>query len=412
MMDKLRWGSSGGENGPFTVDSGGGESGIASGSKKGPDRPPSKSSFRHSKPSTPIVSPSSSRPVFTQPPNPPQPYHTTGGGHSHEGSRTFNADLSFMATTPTPLIPTDPSTGLRLSAGRHTMNQMGQPSGYVAQHGQVRQSRPTQRISTTPIDPPPSPWNPRVGPAVESPFDWSHPQSGLHWGPQQTEDFNGSIATNEGMDPALFSSLAALVEESQSKAHNGREDFNIMHAMEATNAPMSATAASLSSGSSLLTRQLQQQQGSHANSYENLSGLYNSALHSVPPSPNSFLADPAPIGVLPTPPQSFSSATSKPSGRQSANLPGPVHQWRLPDTVAACMETPVTTPGDSEHGNNASTEVVLIPKPTPSLIKSLRCLVVPLDLRHTFRHAGRHLSLPYLNIGELLPRRRARLTRR
>ncbi|KAK4684664.1 hypothetical protein P7C73_g5504, partial [Tremellales sp. Uapishka_1] len=139
-------------------------------------------------------------------------------------------------------------------------------------------------------------------------------------------------------DPSLFSSLAELIEQSSTKPNgnsNPMADF-----MGNTDPQRHATAATNpGSSSSLLTRRMQQHQ-QFANGFVETEQHFAPPSQSATPTPASMLG----AGVLPTPPQSFSSTFAYPA---MANRPQ--NQWPLP-TRGMAFETPVTTPAGSDVG--------------------------------------------------------------
>ncbi|WWD17399.1 hypothetical protein CI109_101840 [Kwoniella shandongensis] len=323
-MDKLPWRTtSGGKKGPFTVDSGGGQNSGAVNAKPSrvPERPPSASSSRHSNPSTPAMSPSIpiNRHSF---PYPPQPYST--GRQSFEGS---GSQHHSVANTPTPLTPLDQSVG------RNGFSA----SPYGHQYNGIRQNQP--QLSTTPIEPPPSPWDG----SAQNAFDWSTLPSPTNWLPHPTvqqNSTNNSVNGDAPLDPGIFASLVDLVEQSHSKATDGNSLDFISPFLSSPPAPPQA-------GASLLSRRLQNQQ--------------IPSTSAVPPMSTGIVADPA--GLNGHRPFGNVSFAQSPSGNSlGASGSGPLTPWPLPERAMGYMDTPATTPGGGDSPADSSKYVPIAPR--------------------------------------------------
>ncbi|KAL7421551.1 Sodium- and chloride-dependent GABA transporter 1 [Cryptotrichosporon argae] len=308
--------SSGSQGGRFTVDSGGtpstAPSPVASSSRPMappgpmpmpvvPSRPPSAASSRHSNPPTPFAPMSPANRNYFPPPPPPSVPASPQQGWPYVPqpiagpSSVPYFDPTSFSTTPTPLTP--------LEFGK-SFTPQAQPS-FATQYAQARQNRPA--VSTTPLDPPPSPWT-----TVDQPFDFSALEQ--VWATQPQPDQASPL---DSLDPALFSSLADMIEQSQQKA-SVSAPMNFFGALDPRPPPAPVPAPSL------LTRRMQQHQQAQE--------------YAAPAPP----LDPE-MGVLPTPPQSFTSSFSYPKGKG---------QWQS----GAPFETPATTPAGSDVGVSSPAE--------------------------------------------------------
>ncbi|WVR07144.1 hypothetical protein IAU60_004185 [Kwoniella sp. DSM 27419] len=357
-MDKPAWRvSSGNKKGPFTVDSGGGQYATGSRPQRAPERPPSSSSSRHSNPSTPAI-PSAvpiNRQSFAYPAQPYTSYsHLSGSGHhSREGSIHGNNGQSSIATTPTPLTPLDSGVPLGSSTGAAGFSLGANPSSFNSQYGRSLPKRTQASLSTTPLDPPPSPWRPTSQHSIaqnHQAFDWSSLPNPNSWMPTEAANQPATNVADE-LDPNIFATLADLVEQSQgSYTAESPIDFAgpgsfVSHASTSLQNGMPQMAQP---GTSLLSRRLQNQQvnGSMMNPHQQpLSASGPSASYSSIPSPSNFTA-PGSYG---------SNAYSQP---QPSHMPSrgsaPSTPWPLQDGGMGYGGTPATTPGGSDFSGNFS----------------------------------------------------------
>jgi GATA-binding protein len=193
--------------------------------------------------------------------------------------------------------------------------------------------------------------------------------------------------SNDEIDPALFDTLAELIEQSQKQANGSTttSPFDFMGALSQAPSPQAAPLAppppppqSVSGMSqSLLTRRLQQHQGG-ANGMNSQQPPPNQSLfnlqnvlgtspsvqqphhlqqqHQSPLSgslPGSHMS--SSLGALPTPPPSFGSSMN--ASRQVKVEQSPKTPWPLPERAPAYSETPATTPGGSDHGMHSPADV-------------------------------------------------------
>ncbi|WVQ72606.1 hypothetical protein IAR50_002164 [Cryptococcus sp. DSM 104548] len=301
-MDKIPWRTtSGGKKGPFTVDGGGGQ---PSRHARGPERPPSR---QQSNPPTPAMSPSIpiNRHSF---PYPPQAYPAFPQSSSYGKSGSFhgNDHHSSISTTPTPMTPIDITTA--------------QPRNSF-QQAASRSKRNSHLVSTTPIEPPPSPWSGGFfGQSDNDAFDWSSLPNSASWlSPQQSKQTN-----HDELDPSIFASLAHIVESQNQNAAS----TDMMGVLESPKSPAGAHSHahshSHSSGASLLSRRLQHQQGNHTN------------------GEHDILADPAALGAFPASPHSYNHVSFAHPGGKTGKGATP---WPVSERAGAQGETPATTPG-------------------------------------------------------------------
>jgi hypothetical protein len=311
-MDKLPWRSTGGRKGPFTVDSGG--TGA-----RGKERPITATATatgtgaRHSNPPTPLASPATRHGFGPQSYGIPVP-----GRQSREGSM-------YPDSTPTPVTPIDGGSG-----SRHSFTPVAY-SGFNASYNAKYNS-----LSTTPIEPPPSPWG---TPA----FDFSKVPTPMPWMAQ-------SELQPDVIDPNIFSNLADLIESGQ--ASDTPASFNFatsQHHTPTFTAPMNPSPPTTFAPTSLLTRRIQEQQ-SQAFQPQTFQGLGNipQPPHTTP-TPAALLAQATALN-MPTPPQSFSSSFGTSNGMQSKS------HWPM-DRTMMYNETPVTTPGGSDQGFGSPADV-------------------------------------------------------
>lgn len=358
-MDKLPWRTtSGGKKGPFTVDAGGGQS-VYNGkgnTVRVPERPPSAASSRLSNPPTPAMSPSIpiNRHNF---PYPPQGYQSFSQPSSigHSGSGSFHGnDHSSIATTPTPMTPID-IVGVSSSIQRNSFSQGVQSSS----HSQLSSSRSklsAPMISTTPIEPPPSSWGTSFpgqqgeNDANIKPFDWTSLPNPINWlSSLGTEKKTAS--NDDPIDPAVFASLADLVEQSQGKT-NESAPIDFMDALSSGTSPKAArtTAHSTShpGGTSLLSRRLQHQQQASSHD-QNVHSSSQSSINSP-----GILHNSAGLPGFPGSQQQYNHVTfSQPGEMSKGGFSQPLTPWPLPERALGQGETPATTPGGSDFGVNS-----------------------------------------------------------
>ena len=376
-MDKTtRRANAGSKKGPFTVDGGGGKASTGVNPNPTPNAPnhprtpanaatPSRQSL--SSPSTPMISPRlTQRSSFPYPPNPvsTHPYHIpsqTPGRRSRESS-TYT-DYSSLTS---PNVATLDG-GFGSNGGRHAFSPMN--SSGLAQY-------PRQNVqpgmSTTPIEPPPSPWGPS---AMQNPFDWIQPAPSIpQWPASDPTDNSSNTTTNsnnndngaDSIDPAIFDTLAELIKQSQARATSSSSGpFDFMGALESLATTPASPQSSNAPGmpQSLLTRRLQQQQTPNPRHHGAGLGMgdhggFGSSRMAQPNIPQITQPD-ASLGVLSTPPQSFNSRFNGNHGPRPTNhtLAGPANGWPLPDRGMVFNETPITTPEGSEHGTNSPVDV-------------------------------------------------------
>ncbi|ORY32497.1 hypothetical protein BCR39DRAFT_504239 [Naematelia encephala] len=341
-MDKLPWRTtSGGKKGPFTVDSGGGPSKRNSPHGASvPERPPSASSSRHSNPPTPMMSPASAhRANFAHPANPAQPFAIPQGRQSREGSLHVSNDFSSIATTPTPVTPVET---FNAGPNRNAFSPGVASSSFAAQYAASRATRPPQ-LSTTPLDPPPSPWTGHSANNTGISFDWSTSPN-VSWltsnGP--SEELKGMA---EAFDPSVFSSLADLIEQTQAKTiQPGSTPFNFMGALDPPSQSTSPAQVGSQGNSSLLSRRMQgpgASKSSTPGSFQSASSFSTSHQGNTPA--NQFMPESSPAhGSTP-----LTSYNMQYSNMPKAH-PGSFPHW--PERQVAFAETPATTPGGSDFG--------------------------------------------------------------
>lgn len=232
---------------------------------------------------------------------------------------------SSISTTPNPLTPLDmPQFGSApmaspFSSFSHQSTSYGGPG--------IHSSMPSHDNTAA------SPWMGSVPSqsAAQSPVDWSSPSMSWLFPAGQT-------AGPEEAENNIMNSLAELLQEEQSKGPSPQEiDAMLQSAFQATQTQTPPnniqTPPALPQQASLLSRQMQQQQQA-----------FNGGPLSRTNSGRSFQS----TQHIPTPPQSFGSSfpinTSKPN----------MSLWPLPDRANVYNDTPVTTPGGSDMGYNAS----------------------------------------------------------
>lgn len=308
---------------------------------------------RQSNPSTPAMSPNSAhRSMFTQQQMPPTqwavPHPVPLGRKSREGSMFSNG--GEMSNYASPVTPIESSSFT--PNNRHAFSPM--TSSALASsfpNSSFPNSSFPSTLSTTPIDPPT--WTQNGISAGSLNWNAGPPQPSASW-PEIPQASDG----NEELDPALFDTLAKLLEQTQgdtTKPGGDGGEFDLMNAIQQAmasapisnpshsgpSAPVPAPAPQQGSGlsQSLLTRRLQHQGPAQPQANYSMFNL-NGGNPPVQPGslPNSLNG---PSGSLPTPPQSFASSLSNyPPNSQMSN-------WPVPDRAMPWSETPASTPGGS-----------------------------------------------------------------
>lgn len=302
------------------------------------------------------------------------------GRKSREGSLFSNPDHLSVST---PITPADsPYT----PSSRHAFSPITS-SGLASSFPNNSFS---SAASTTPVEAPSWTTN---GHSVGG-FNWNNPQNN-GWPEVQAQQQHqqhqhqhqqhhqqpipqaapSNVTSNEDLDPALFETLAELLEQTHKANGNGdagpNGEFDLMQALQQAIAdttvptPQPQAAPQMPSfpqqgnsgmSQSLLTRRLQQHGGQTQGIPPSFSS-FNSHGASLGTSPllsssgpqhqtslgSSFGAES--VGSLSTS-QGFSSSLH--NMRQSKLTPIPQTPWPLPDRQMGYSETPVSTPGGSE----------------------------------------------------------------
>lgn len=344
------------------MDAGGGQ-GVYNGkvnSARVPERPPSAASSRLSNPPTPAMSPSIpiNRHNF---PYPPQGYQSFSQPSSigHSGSGSFHGnDHSSIATTPTPMTPID-IVGVSSSVPRNSFSQGVQPSSH-SQLSSSRSKRSVPMISTTPVEPPPSSWGASFpdqqgeNDANSKPFDWTSLPNPANWfSPLGT--VQKTTCNDDPIDPAVFASLADLVERNQGKM-NDSASIDFMGALNANTSPKAARSTAHSTshpgGTSLLSRRLQHQQQTSSDG-QNIHSSSQSSANSP-----GILHNSGGLSGFPGPQQQYNHVTFAQPGKVSKGASNqPLTPWPLSERAMGSSETPVTTPGGSDFGVNSPFEM-------------------------------------------------------
>lgn len=344
------------------MDAGGGQ-GVYNGkvnSARVPERPPSAASSRLSNPPTPAMSPSIpiNRHNF---PYPPQGYQSFSQPSSigHSGSGSFHGnDHSSIATTPTPMTPID-IVGVSSSVPRNSFSQGVQPSSH-SQLSSSRSKRSVPMISTTPVEPPPSSWGASFpdqqgeNDANSKPFDWASLPNPANWfSPLGT--VQKTTCNDDPIDPAVFASLADLVERNQGKM-NDSASIDFMGALNANTSPKAARSTAHSTshpgGTSLLSRRLQHQQQTSSDG-QNIHSSSQSSANSP-----GILHNSGGLSGFPGPQQQYNHVTFAQPGKVSKGASNqPLTPWPLSERAMGSSETPVTTPGGSDFGVNSPFEM-------------------------------------------------------
>jgi GATA-binding protein len=318
---------------------------------------------------SPVASKPATRPITTQPaaqnkpsqqrfhppPNPThtQPYTSVPGpipvGRSREGSIFSNADYSNM---PSPLTPVE---------GQGPFGSSASHGGFTPVNNSLSNSFHSQHfasLSTTPLDPPPSPWG-----TQGNMFEWTPPpnMSSSPWSNAPPGQDNA-----ENLDPEIFNSIAEIISQNQSEPNSLSSSFDMLNQLNGTSPHNHAGPSQHQIGSSgpgmsqsLLSRRMQQhqqsaqsQQSSPQPGFGFQPGHSSSGSGSMSTTPTHNMLNNVPgLGVLPTPPQSYGSTQFSKSQNQ------PKTSWPLPDRAMAYNQTPVTTPGGSEHGYGSPVDV-------------------------------------------------------
>ena len=165
---------------------------------------------------------------------------------------------------------------------------------------------------------------------------------------------------NDQLDPAIFSNLAELLDQSQYNSTETNTPYDFMGALEPS-AP-SSTHVTANKGPSLLTQRLQHHGGQNyapeMGIGEALPGPNDNSSHTAMPSPGSFLSNSN--GMMPTHPQSFPSSFGYPCGQPSGSTPTQLPLWPLPESAKSYVETPMTTPSGSEYGLTSPADVSVV----------------------------------------------------
>ncbi|EIW70759.1 hypothetical protein TREMEDRAFT_73557 [Tremella mesenterica DSM 1558] len=367
-MEKLSWRAGpGSKKGPFTVDSGGGHvkspsvaAALASGNPY--ERPTSaSSSTRHSNPPTPQLSPNAQRHVF------PHPFISALYGGAVAGARKRQQSREGLpsneyvnhVTTPTSSeqailsanqgLPRNGTSGPRNGQGP-SQTQLPNVNNVSRHHRPIPAPAAPLSGSTTPLDPPPSPWN-----AIETfPHDWLQNGNAPWASPTASQQSHIQADASDWatlIDTNMFAGLEEVVQQGQAKATGGQQrPCNLMGALDApgqhntTSAVPPPAQSHSSQPSSLLTRRLQQHQYDHSAPVSPRVEQHSfDGASSVTPTTTSLLSSMG-LGVLPTPPQSFSSH----GGPSRPPMNGTHSPWPLPERAMGYVETPATTPGGSE----------------------------------------------------------------
>jgi len=279
--------------------------------------------------------------TFPYPPNPVQPYHMPTGPRSQEGSIYGNVDHSSIATTPNPMTPVDPASGLSSNGGRHWAGPMAQATTPAAQYAAAQRNLTIPQISTTPIEAPPASWRVDASPNFIPSYDWNNVQPSLPWDAQHRQQLGASGALDESLDPSIFSSLAELIEQGQSKATDDRGHFDFMGSLEAPMAPSEQPLESPAHQSGFRERlsDLRHRQSNpfHADGATLPLGGASKSVHR---RNGPVLADSAPIAASPSAPQHMSLDFKQASGRRPhKSVPGSTSLWPLPDRAMAYGQT-------------------------------------------------------------------------
>lgn len=343
------------------------------------------------------------------------------GRRSREGSMFSNHDGLAMSAPATPVeSPYNPN--------RHAFSPMhssGLTSSFQNQPhlaGAFPGNAFPSTLSTTPLEPPPTwmqtaasvggiDWNAAMQNAVAWPeIPQQQTPNQQHFQQQlsssfQPQSFPGSQQSyndpsasthnenasnvNDDIDPALFDTLAELIEQSQKQANGSTttSPFDLMGALSQAPSPQAAPLAppppppqgSSGMSQSLLTRRLQHHQGGANGMNNNQQPPPNQSLfnlqnvlgtspsvqqpqHMQQPHQQSQLSGSLPgthmsgsFGPLPTPPPSFGSSMN--TSRQVKMEQSPKTPWPLPERAPAYSDTPVTTPGGSDHGIHSPVDV-------------------------------------------------------
>lgn len=383
-MAEPKWRNRGNKKGPFTVDSGGGAP---------PPVITRQPSHTKSHGASNLSSSASNRSQQQH-----HPYHQSS---SNVGSARSSRESTAVPSSGNPLSPTELAAMLTGMSNSYSVNKppnrpafpgsLGASNttsfstAYAAAHSQaVPQSRQhgsytPSHGSTTPLDPPPSPW--------QDFSSWLNNQStsavpnfsaSPAWQPQvQPSPFAKSLEQPkqelEQLDPNMLADLAGLLEQQQAESSRSMQAPR-RQSTTANRSTGQTPSGTPSSGQSLLTRRMQQHQSTSSQPSPNPNGYTNpfgigvpstsqpqtqldmalqytqsgSAAHSatsLTPTSRSVLSDSS--GVLPTPPASFSSNFGYPTSRMSAP------NSRSGTWNAGFVETPATTPGGSEMGTSS-----------------------------------------------------------
>ena len=348
---------SGSRTGPFTVDSGGGRKARGGGSMRVPERPPL-ASPRLSKPSTPTMSPSAmNRTAYPHPSHLVSPFHIPAVPRSQEGSVYRNVDLPSIATTTNLLTPVDPAGGLSSSGGRHGFTPVGHTPAFPVESTAERHHGTVSQMSTTPLDPPPSPWSSHMLNGYTM-LDWNDTPTTLPWNGHPGSSIEHGKEADASIDPAIFSSLAELIEQGQSNATDNRGRFDLGGALGTVKPTSRVSLDPPSREPGWKTSRMQQQQGLPYAHPGSVPGSYSSSFQSSAPLPRPLLADSGTIGqVSTTPPRHPPSNPSQPPGRglpkatTASSFGMPKLKQAVPYNETSGASTSGIQAGGSRHAN-------------------------------------------------------------
>lgn len=210
-------------------------------------------------------------------------------------------------------------------------------------------------ISTTPAEPPPSSWGTsfpgRQGEndSNSKPFDWTSLPNPTNWF-SSLGTVQKTAGNDDPIDPAVFASLADLVQQNQGKMDDSAS-IDFMSALNASTSPKAArgTAQSIShpGGTSLLSRRLQHQQQTSSHD-QNIRSRNQSSANSP-----GILHNSGGLSGFPVSQQQYNNVTFAQPDKVSKGASSQVMTpWPLADGAMGSSETPVTTPGGSDFGVN------------------------------------------------------------
>lgn len=292
------------------------------------------------------------------------PYAVPVGRKSREGSMFSNGDPNSYAGS-TPISPIDsPYT----PGGRHAFSPLHSSglSGSFQNQASLATSFASNsfnaNMSTTPLDTPPI-WA-QNGASLGG-IDWNSALNTTTW-PEISQ--NEQQPRDDDFDPALFETLAELIEQSQQsqmKANGNSGTFDFMGALSQAASPQAAPMApppqtgAPTMSQSLLSRRMQHTQGQNIpqpnQSLFNVNNLSGSA-PSVTQTPGSLSGSFGnPSVASSTPPQTYGNNMAAPRMSMSSQIPNSA--WPVPDRGMAYSDTFGTTPSGSDYGVNSPLEV-------------------------------------------------------